>query len=272
MSEVGVMLTFGAVLLLIALVGGGFGVKELTVPSVPTWARIVCGIVGAPLVAIAVYITLNTADANESPPGPSGPEQRTTAPVGSPSFAIDEAEPSDTGSPGPAAYDSYTSVADDTGQLSLEVPTAWSHRRSNGWFTNLPRVDSNPVGPGVNAAPNVEDWSSDLTTPGIFLGSSRPLAERYSTRQLAAAFSFSSCDLVSEEQYARPPLRGDSATWLCEGGTRWYVLAAEPDEGSYIVIVQAKLVDARDSDALDRGLRSIDVTGAKCDVTEEGCT
>lgn len=271
MSEVGVMLTFGAVLLLIALVGGGFGVKELTVPAVPTWARVACGIVGAPLVGIAVYITLNTANARELAVGQSAKEERTTAP-NSVSPPLDRGEPSDTNSPDPATYDSYTSVADDTGQLSLEVPTAWNHRRSNGWYTNLPRVDNNPVGPGVNAAPNVEDWSSDLTTPGIFLGSSLPLAERYSTRQLAAAYSFSSCDLEREEHYARPPLRGDSATWLCEGGTRWYVLAAEPDEGSYVVIVQAKLVDARDSDALDRGLRSIEVTGAKCTVTEEGCS
>lgn len=74
-------ITLGGLFLLIAIVGGGFTAKELTVPKVPTWARIASGIVGVFLVAAAVFypsreqnsLTQPTTGSTQSPTGPIGP-------------------------------------------------------------------------------------------------------------------------------------------------------------------------------------------------------
>jgi hypothetical protein len=50
MSEVVVALGAGIIFLLIAIVGGGFAIREIVMPKVPNWARVVSGIAGLLLV------------------------------------------------------------------------------------------------------------------------------------------------------------------------------------------------------------------------------
>ena len=79
MGETGVPgavgLTFGGLFLLIAIVGGGFTAKELTVPKVPTWARAVSGIVGVFLLAGAYFSSVVAGQGGSTGPqtGPTGP-------------------------------------------------------------------------------------------------------------------------------------------------------------------------------------------------------
>lgn len=54
---------FGAVLILIAIIGGGFTIKELIVPEVPRKGRIGSGIVGVLFIAYSIL----------APPAPSSP-------------------------------------------------------------------------------------------------------------------------------------------------------------------------------------------------------
>jgi len=58
-SETATLLV-GVLFLLIAIVGGGFSAKEITIPSVPKWARIVCAILGSAFVLLFAFTTLST--------------------------------------------------------------------------------------------------------------------------------------------------------------------------------------------------------------------
>jgi hypothetical protein len=48
-------LGMGGLFLLIAVVGGGFTAKELTIPTVPKWARMASGILGGLLLTFSLY-------------------------------------------------------------------------------------------------------------------------------------------------------------------------------------------------------------------------
>jgi hypothetical protein len=78
----GIGLMFGGIFLLIAIVGGGFTAKELTVPKVPTWARAASFIVGTFLLTGSLYSSLvakqgdlnrSSTGSTSSEPGPTGP-------------------------------------------------------------------------------------------------------------------------------------------------------------------------------------------------------
>jgi PASTA domain len=74
-------LTFGGLFLLIAIVGGGFTAKELTVPKVPTWARAVSAIVGGFLLA-GPYVYSLVAGQGGSTGQQAGPTGQQAGPIG----------------------------------------------------------------------------------------------------------------------------------------------------------------------------------------------
>jgi hypothetical protein len=74
-------LMFGGLFLLIAIVGGGFTAKELTVPKVPGWARAVSGIVGVFLLAGTYYASVAEEGGSTRPPtGSTAPQTGPTGP------------------------------------------------------------------------------------------------------------------------------------------------------------------------------------------------
>jgi hypothetical protein len=161
----------------------------------------------------------------------------------------------------------YTRIADDAVLLSVEVPTAWTDVLRNGWHArNLPPfADEELLGPGLNASPNVQDWGRqrEHETPGVFVGASRTVLPEYTAHDLATRISFSGC---SKAEAAPTPwenlqLRGETVTWTCPGDTRWVVLAATSrDPGDpYAVLLQAKLVAERDTEAYERLVSSLQV-------------
>jgi hypothetical protein len=62
-----VVFVFGAVLLLIALIGGGFILKELSIPQVTRNARVACGITGALFIGFGLW----TGSERPNPPVPA---------------------------------------------------------------------------------------------------------------------------------------------------------------------------------------------------------
>jgi hypothetical protein len=68
MSIAVVVFIFGAFLLLIALIGGGFILKELSVPQVGRNARVACGITGVLFIGLGLW----TGSQQPNPPTPEG--------------------------------------------------------------------------------------------------------------------------------------------------------------------------------------------------------
>jgi hypothetical protein len=165
-----------------------------------------------------------------------------------------------TGPVGHPKYQRFVTMRDDTGALATDVPVDWSDQRTNGWHPgNIPGHDGR-VGPGMNAAPNAADWFDDATTPGVFVGASSLLAREMDPKQLLEVLDPQGCILADERSYAARGLSGKQQTWNCRS-YQWFHLAARPDDRSYLVFVEVKLVDPRDEAARDQVLTSLQVTG-----------
>jgi hypothetical protein len=78
-----VVFVFGGLLILIAVIGGGFELKELRVPQVSGVARLLAALVGAALIALGV--TLGNQSSPPAAPAPAPPPSPAPAPAPSPS-------------------------------------------------------------------------------------------------------------------------------------------------------------------------------------------
>jgi len=167
--------------------------------------------------------------------------------------------------PGPR-YE-YVDVSDATGQISVEVPTVWADVPGNGWHTRdlSPIPDNTVIGPGLNAAPNVETWKDDLTTPGVFIGASRKILRTHSAKMILRSLRFDGCSSTASETYTTDDFTGEIVTWSCpDAPAEWRLLAATPTKSrSYLVYVQMKLVSSADVDAYNKILNTFEVEFAK---------
>lgn len=159
---------------------------------------------------------------------------------------------------------SYVERHDASGRISVEVPTAWGNVDGGAWAPrNIARLEGlGTIGQKLVAAPNVLAWQArgELTTPGIFVGLSGAILQRWDPRDLANTFTYPGCSYDHDEPYARTGFSGWVVHWSCEGSdTRWLTLAGTTDAGDELVLVQAKLVSGRDDDAYRRVLATLTV-------------
>ncbi len=180
--------------------------------------------------------------------------------------AVGIAEPIDNSSLSAAPSYEYVEVSDATDQITVEVPTVWADVLTNGWHAHaLPGIPENEViGPGLNAAPNVDTWKNDLTTPGVFVGASQEILQdrEYSPRAILrdVRFTASGCQKTAGDAYTNGEFTGDIVTWTCPGGAEWRVLAATPTESrSYLVYLQIKLVTSADVEAYNKIINTFEV-------------
>jgi len=160
------------------------------------------------------------------------------------------------------SYD-YVEVSDESGQISVEVPTVWAEVRGNGWHArDIPGVPLETyVGPGMNAAPAVDAWSQDLETPGVFIGASRELQQEHDPTDLLRSTHPAGCASVKSETYASARFTGELLTYRCHGTkTQWRRLAATPTTTrDYLLYLEAKLVTSADLEAFNKILNTFEV-------------
>lgn len=155
----------------------------------------------------------------------------------------------------------YMQVTDRTGKVRVEVPTAWGQVLRVGFVARglAPIPDGTTMGPGLNAAPNVDAWRRDLTTPGVFIGVSKSVLRYYSPSDLAHGVTFGDCTFERAEAYANESFAGEIVHWRCPGGARWIVVAATPAKSrEYALLIQTKLVSEADVDAYNRILATFE--------------
>ncbi len=158
------------------------------------------------------------------------------------------------GSDAPTTYGSYTTITDDTGTLALEVPTAWADVDGSAWV-----IDDQPVGQQLAASPDLNGYYNTWETPGVVFAVSADLAGEYTTGDLLDLIDFSdSCTSGGREAYADELYSGAYDLWTdCGGiGTLFVVLAAQPEAGNQMLLVQVQIVTDADLEALDHILAS----------------
>jgi serine protease Do len=166
----------------------------------------------------------------------------------------------DGGNPPPdsgTTYTEYTTVTDDSGMLSVSVPMEWADTVGTPW-----NFDGADVGPGVGAAPDWAAYQGGWDVPGVFIGASETLGVGVQGLLDASDFS-SSCTYDSRQPYDDGLYVGEYDTWSsCGGGdTLLYTVAAQPADGSYLIVAQIQVVTAADQEAASEIIRTFQATG-----------
>ncbi|WP_129671659.1 S1C family serine protease [Candidatus Chloroploca sp. Khr17] len=176
------------------------------------------------------------------------------------SFARDENIP-DIQDGGSATYDGYEQITDANELLIVEVPTSWSDVSSGTWNFAGRELERSV---GMTAAPDIDAFINTWDSPGVFIGASQQLAQEMSVTDLLDQNSFSqSCAYEGREDYSDGLYTGFFDTWTNCGGTDTVliVVAFEPEDGSFLGLVQVQVVTEADLEALDRILDTFIVVG-----------
>ncbi|MEE8331791.1 MAG: hypothetical protein V3R84_08465 [Acidimicrobiia bacterium] len=160
--------------------------------------------------------------------------------------------------PAADAYFDFIEFTDDSGAITVTAPEAWTDVNGVSWDFN----DLTAIGPALSVAPDLEAWISGWGTPGFFIAASTELG--ITPVELLADEDFSgACDYAGTEDYNDGFYVGLMDVWQNCGdeGSRFLVVAAQPPDGSYIVLVQIVEVTEADVGAADQILLSFFVDG-----------
>ena len=169
---------------------------------------------------------------------------------------IGEDEPADGG---PTSYPEYTYVQDDSGTLSVEVPTDWAD------------VDGSPItlddGSTVNqvtATPDLATFQQSFSVSGVQMvvfegGQDADEAMDTLTDTIGAT---SACTSEGREDYSDPAYTGRIETFSgCEGGDAVFVaIVAAPEGAEFTIFVGVQILNQADYEALDHVIQSFVVT------------
>ncbi|MDQ3966512.1 MAG: hypothetical protein M3246_08720, partial [Actinomycetota bacterium] len=143
----------------------------------------------------------------------------------------------------------YDLIEDDSGKLSVEVPSEWNEHittesegeRGRNWSSFL----GERAGPSLAAVNGIEAWRSGARGhKGTYMVASKKLAQRYTDDELIALgpndYS-SSCEAGTRQDFDRPPYSGKIQQWDNCGGESDHTavtLAAAPEDRECVVVSQ----------------------------------
>jgi hypothetical protein len=145
----------------------------------------------------------------------------------------------------------YALVEEDSGKLSVEVPSDWKEHITAGsepegekgktWSSFL----GENVGPSVAAINDLNSWRTGARPhKGAYLVASKKLAQEYTDDELVASgpndYS-SSCEAGARRDFDRPPYSGVMQEWTNCGGESdhtAHTLAAAPEGRECVVLLQ----------------------------------
>lgn len=158
----------------------------------------------------------------------------------------DEATTTDAGTS--ESYTDYVSIEDDSGALTMDVPVEWSDTNGGAWTEN-----DEEIGFALSAAPDLAGFTDTWEVPGVFFGVSDQLG--LSPEEYLDSTTFNdSCTYDSRSEYADGVYTGFYDLWTDCGdvGSSLVVIAAQPEDASYLAVVQVQVVGDADLEALDR--------------------
>jgi len=151
-------------------------------------------------------------------------------------------------------YDSYTTVVDDTGALTIDLPTAWT-----ALDTAPVTLDDGSSLPQITGAPDMTSYVETWDTPGIFFATV-PTAD---ILQVLSTFAPTDCVDGGQTDYQDAAFLGTYQVWTdCGGtGTIFVVLGAAKVDGSgEVAVLTAQVVTDADLDALDQAFATFNTT------------
>lgn len=150
-----------------------------------------------------------------------------------------------------ATAPAYVPVEEDSGRLSMEVPSEWKEHITAGsepegekgktWSSFLGKN----AGPSVAAINDLDSWRTGAKPhKGAYLVASKKLAQQYTDDELVASgpndYS-TSCEAGARRDFDRPPYSGVMQEWTNCGGESDHTaltLAAAPEDRECVVLLQ----------------------------------
>jgi hypothetical protein len=171
----------------------------------------------------------------------------------------------------------YTLVEDDSGVLSVEVPSEWDERvvvDSEGekgrvaWSSFLGEGES--AGPSMTAVNDLYSWRNGTWGhQGIYMVASKKLAQGYTDDELVASgpnnYS-SSCEKGTIQDFDRPPYSGRILEWNNCGGDSDHVaitLSAAPEDRECVVVAQIGGLPRVDEESVQHILDTLETDCSK---------
>jgi serine protease Do len=162
---------------------------------------------------------------------------------------------------GPATYDDYAYVSDDSDAISVEVPTTWSGHDGS------PLENNGASYPRVIASADLNGFAANFTTSGAFVvslpGADYPANDATLTALLDGLGASTACPTAgAREDYSDALYTGRYALLTgCEGSDASFAgVVATPEDSSFTVFIGVQLTVDADFEALDRLLASFVVT------------
>ncbi len=152
------------------------------------------------------------------------------------------------------AYD-YVQITDDTGLLTVSVPSAWSDIDGAGIELE------GTTAPSVQASPDLDAYNGTWGTPGMFFIASASLADD-DPNLLLDTLAAAQCTSTGREEYSDAVFSGlfEAFENCGETGAQVLNVVASPEDGAYAVVVSIQVVTDADLDAVDTILRTFNTT------------
>jgi len=152
-------------------------------------------------------------------------------------------------------YDSYVTLADAQGILTVDVPQAWSDVDTESLWGD----GETAYGVGIWASTDYTAWNTGWDAPGMFFGASATLAASESVSSLIDQHDYSDeCAYDARYDYTDNLYTGVYDVWTNCGGTDtlFIDLAAETAGSEALMNVQVVVVTDADLEALDNVLNT----------------
>lgn len=163
------------------------------------------------------------------------------------------------GQEAPAANE-YVGIYDDNQAVFVEVPASWVEVDGSTWIDD---EDGTVLGSQLLAAASIEGFNNTYGTPGIQILASDGFAGS-SMDELVDLFDFSEdCTYDARYDYEDPVYTGRYDLYVTCGDEESVVIvvAAQPADASYAVILLAQALTDADLEAVDHVLNTFNVVG-----------
>jgi hypothetical protein len=158
----------------------------------------------------------------------------------------------------------YVLVENDSGSLSMEVPSGWSEHSTgeDGTLEGADVAAGEGVGPAITVSTDIETFEGTGEVPGAYILASRSLAREYDEEQLATSGfnERTNCEVVAREDFNRRPYSGSLVSWNCStNGSTSYSLAAAPEGRECVVMLQITAYSEADREGAKHILDTFEV-------------
>ena len=146
--------------------------------------------------------------------------------------------------PSGGGYGSYVEIRDDSGQLALQVPAAW---------TDVNGSSTQDGYPALSASPNLDAYLNRWDVPGVFFVATPDYAGETDNAVLDL-YNQGQCTSEGREAYRDRLYTGTVEFFSNCGGTSTAraIVAARPPDNAFVAVVDIQLVSDADLVALDK--------------------